>query len=191
MALPTIEPSKTAYIAIDMQDNILAAPTIGPSTSAEVLAVNNQLANRLKNTAILIVQVTVNMPDVQNLFPFPNGFEKPPLSPNTARLMMPIAHDDSATNVITVTKHNPSAFFGTDLEVQLQRQGIDTIILTGVSSSNGVYATGFDAYEHRYRVISVEDACADRDPESHRFFFRKIFPRIGWVTESDKLLQHL
>lgn len=190
MTLPEIDLAKTAYISIDLQDNILAAQTIGPTPSAQVLNVNNQIAEHLKNSPALIVPVTVNANDVHNLFPFPSG-KRPPLMPNTARLMMPIATDQTAQNVLYITKHNPGAFFGTDLAVQLQRRGVDTIILGGVSSSNGVYATALDAYQFGYQVITVSDACADRDPANHEFFFQKIFPRVGWVTDSQTLLKEM
>lgn len=188
--LPQIELAKTAYVTIDLQDDILAADSIGPAKPADVLAVNNQIAAKLKNTAALIVQVTVNVHSVQQLFPFKNQ-PKNHGQANTGQLMMPIASDSTAQNVITITKHNPGAFFGTDLDLQLRRRGIDTIILSGVSSSNGVYATALDAYQHAYKVIVVEDASADRVPENHTYFFRHIFPRVGWVTESEQLLQQI
>lgn len=189
--LPQIDLAHTAFVAIDLQNNILAAKTIGPSTPDQVLEVNNQLAERLENTAALIVQVTVNVHSVQTLFPFKESDQNGSTTPNTAQLMMPIAHDPFAKNVLIINKQNPGAFFGTDLDLQLRRRGIDTIILTGVSSSNGVYATAFDAYQQHYRLITVSDACADRDPESHQFFFSKIFPRVGWVTDSETLLANL
>ena len=60
--------------------------------------------------------------------------------------VMPIAQDADAKNVLKIMKHNPGAFFGTDLDVQLRRRKVDTILLTGVATTNGVYATALDAY---------------------------------------------
>lgn len=51
-------------------------------------------------------------------------------------------------NMLTITKYNPSAFFGTSLDLQLRRRGIETIILSGVATTNGVYATALDAFQH-------------------------------------------
>ncbi|WP_252898603.1 isochorismatase family protein [Secundilactobacillus odoratitofui] len=72
--------------------------------------------------------------------------------------------------------------------MQLRRRGIDTIILGGISTSNGVYATALDAYQNAYRLIVVEDACMDRDAEKHAFFFDKMFNRISYVTTTSDLL---
>ncbi|MGQ4819836.1 isochorismatase family protein, partial [Enterococcus faecium] len=47
-------------------------------------------------------------------------------------------------NMLTITKYIPSAFFGTSLDLQLRRRGIETMILSGVATTNGVYATALD-----------------------------------------------
>lgn len=184
--IPTLNLNKTAYVAIDLQDDILNAPGIDAAHRHAVLTANNQLADYFKNTGALIVQVTVNVASVQNLFPRREVTQ--PVTPNQAKLVMPIASDSEATNVIKITKHNPGAFFGTDLDLQLRRRGIDTIILGGISTSNGVYATALDAYQNAYRLIVVEDACMDRDAEKHAFFFDKMFNRISYVTTTSDLL---
>lgn len=106
-----------------------------------------------------------------------------------SEFVMPIATDSSAENVIKVTKHNPGAFFGTDLDLQLRRRAIDTIILTGVATANGVYATALDAYQHGYKVIVVEDAYADRDIELHQIFFEKLLIKLGQVATTKEVLE--
>ncbi|WP_369404583.1 Na+/H+ antiporter NhaC family protein [Secundilactobacillus odoratitofui] len=107
--IPTLDLNKTAYVAIDLQDDILNAPGIDAAHRHAVLTANNQLADYFKNTGALIVQVTVNVASVQNLFPRREVTQ--PVTPNQAKLVMPIAIDSEATNVIKITKHNPGAFF--------------------------------------------------------------------------------
>ncbi|MBE8863540.1 isochorismatase family protein, partial [Enterococcus faecium] len=104
----------------------------------------------------------------------------------TDLLLAPYLED--TTNTLTVTKYNPSAFFGTSLDLQLRRRQIDTIILSGVATSNGVYATALDAFQHGYHVIVVEDACADRDLELHHVFFEKIFPKTARIRSTKEVI---
>ena len=68
---------------------------------------------------------------------------------------------------LVVTKQYASAFFGTTLAATLTALGVDTTILTGVSTSGCVRATGVDAIQHGFIPIVVRDAVGDRDPRPH------------------------
>jgi nicotinamidase-related amidase len=58
----------------------------------------------------------------------------------------------------------PSVFFGTQLGAILAARGVDTVIVTGMSTSGCVRATAVDALQYGYRVAVVPEAVADRDP---------------------------
>lgn len=64
---------------------------------------------------------------------------------------------------IVVTKHYPSAFFGTDLAAQLGGLGVDTCLIAGLTTSGCVRATTLDALCHGFVPLVVRDACGDRD----------------------------
>jgi maleamate amidohydrolase len=66
-----------------------------------------------------------------------------------------------------IYKHYPSAFFATDLASRLVSQGVDTVLITGVSTSGCVRATAVDACSHGFRSIVIGDAVADRSPLPH------------------------
>lgn len=68
---------------------------------------------------------------------------------------------------IVVTKHYASAFFGTSLASTLRAMGIDTVLVTGYSTSGCVRATGLDALQHGFVPLVVRDGCADRHPGPH------------------------
>lgn len=182
----SIDLNETAYVAIDLQTDILQAQPLYPWTAQTVIAANDRLSQAVKNTAALAVLVGVQQATFQHLYPFPA--QKRVLPVQAPELCLPIA-SEPAVNVLRVTKHSPSAFFGTDLDLQLRRYGIRTLILAGVSTSNRVYATALDAFQYAYNVVVVEDACADRDIEKHDFFFRKMFPRIARVATVEEVLQ--
>ena len=67
--------------------------------------------------------------------------------------LMPHADD------MVVTKQYPSAFFGTDLAGRLHTLGIDTLLVTGLSTSGCVRATTLDALCHGFIPLVVEDDC--------------------------------
>ena len=66
-----------------------------------------------------------------------------------------------------ITKHFPSAFFGTDLAETLHAQGVDTIVITGLSTSGCVRASAVDALCHGFVPLIVTDAVGDRDTGVH------------------------
>lgn len=65
------------------------------------------------------------------------------------------------------TKQYPSAFFGTGLAEALHAEGIDTLLITGYSTSGCVRATALDAMQYGFVPLVVREACADRHPGPH------------------------
>ncbi len=68
---------------------------------------------------------------------------------------------------IVVTKQYASAFFGTSLASTLCSMQIDTVIVTGFSTSGCVRASVLDAMQHGFIPFVVRDACGDRDARPH------------------------
>lgn len=186
--LKNLDLARTALVVIDLQKGIMGTGELKPYSAKEVLEKNNQLAESFKNTAGWITLVNVDPTTMQFLNKEGSGKAYMNIPAVFSEYVMPIAEDETAENVIKITKHNPGAFFGTDLDLQLRRRGVDTIILTGVATANGVYATALDAYQHGYKVIVVEDACADRDGELHQIFFDKLFIKLGQTTSTAEVL---
>lgn len=68
---------------------------------------------------------------------------------------------------LVVTKRYASAFFATHLASSLVAMGIDTVLVTGFSTSGCVRATALDALQHGFAPFVVRDACGDRHPAPH------------------------
>ena len=82
---------------------------------------------------------------------------------------------------LVITKRQWGAFYGTELDLQLRRRGVHTIVLCGISTNIGVESTARDGYERGYHQVFVEDAMAARSQEEHAHTVTRIFPRIGRV----------
>lgn len=188
--MKNINLEKAAYVVIDIQEGIIKNGSFEPHTAKQVLTVTNTLTEHFKNTKSLITLVNVDATTFHYLHPARFARNQEIHVPiEYMEFSTNIANDSSAENVLEVTKHSPSAFFGTDLDLQLRRRGIDTIILSGVISSNGVYATALDAFQHGYHLYIVEDAITDRDKELHNIFVNKLYPKLGTVVTSSEVLK--
>ncbi|MBI6871268.1 isochorismatase family protein [Clostridium aciditolerans] len=122
---------------------------------------------------------------------------KPKTDSNTNSMQLPKGWDSfvpelaNIKNAHTITKRQWGAFYGTDLDLQLRRRGIDTIVLCGISTGIGVDTTAREAYQHGYNQIFVEDAMTASMKEEHDYVCRYIFPRIGQVRTSEEVVSSL
>lgn len=99
--------------------------------------------------------------------------------------LAPTPHD------LTVTKQCPSAFFGTGLADRLMADGIDTLLIGGLSTSGCVRATALDAMQHGFVPIVVEEAVGDRDPDIHAANLFDIRHKIGEVWPLGRVQEYL
>jgi maleamate amidohydrolase len=90
-----------------------------------------------------------------------------------------------------IAKKFPSAFFGTSLASMLVARGVDTLVLTGCSTSGCIRATAIDAVSNGYRVIVPEEAVADRVPGPHYANLFDINAKYGDVLPLAEVLQAL
>lgn len=88
----------------------------------------------------------------------------------------------------TITKQYPSAFFGTGLADRLRANGVDTLLITGFSTSGCVRASALDALQEGFIPFVVRDACADRHPEPHEANLRDLQAKYAEVIDSDAAL---
>jgi nicotinamidase-related amidase len=92
---------------------------------------------------------------------------------------------------LLITKRHWGAFAGTELERELKYHGIDTIVITGISTNAGVESTVRQGTGLGFAFVVVEDACSSRDAGDHRFACEKTFPRLARVRSTADVLAAL
>ena len=183
-----LDPKKTALVLIDLQNAIVGMNPV-PHTAAQVVENSKKLADAFRGQGAPVVYVRVDLNDFVNLpVDQPHNRGDKPL-PAAASEITPSAgfqHGD-----ILVTKRHWGAFAGTDLEQQLKSRGIDTVVLTGISTNVGVESTARQGTGLGFAFVLVEDACSAQSAEHHRFAFENIFPRLTRVRTTDEVLASL
>ncbi len=185
-----LDPKRLALVVIDLQKGIVGSPTL-PHNAATVVANAAKLADACRGRGAFVVLVHVGpSPDGKDaLHPITDPVPaRPPPSPGWDEFVPEIGPKPGDH---VVRKRQWGAFYGTDLDLELRRRGVDTIVLCGISTNFGVESTARDAYERGYNQIFVEDACSSRAAEDHAFPFRAIFPRIGVVRSTADVLKML
>jgi nicotinamidase-related amidase len=181
-------PHTTALVAIDLQHGIVNLK-VTPNASTDVVSRTASIATALRARGGLSIFVRVtNAPDGKDaLIPL---LDTPPAASavrpaNWAELVPGL---NVQPGDLVVVKRQWGAFYGTDLDLQLRRRGINTIILTGISTNIGVESTARDAFERGYNQVFVEDAMAAMTDDGHSSPLKAVFPRMGRVRTTDQVL---
>lgn len=180
----------TALVVIDLQEGILPFAG-GPYTANEVVARAARLAEKCRANGSPVVMVRVGWSD-----DYAEALKQPVDAATPAHALpenwwtWPTALGKKDSD-LEVTKRQWGAFYGTDLELQLRRRGIDTIILCGISTNIGVESTARNAWELGFNLIIAEDACSAASSEQHQSSMTHIFPRIGRVRSVEDILNAL
>ena len=179
-----LDPKSTALVLIDLQKGILGNALV-PTTAEELLARGQALAERFRAARALVVLVNVGFsadggdmlrPRVDEPPPMPKGGFPEGWAEFPPGLQQP--------GDLKITKRQWGAFHGTELDLQLRRRGIRTIVLGGVSTQIGVESTARQAYEHGYELLIVKDATTSSVAEGHEMSMKHIMPRLARLVRS-------
>lgn len=192
MPVTHLDPKTTALVLIDLQKGIAAMPA-EPHPAGEVIANAVRLAERFRvaGAPVILVHVMTSQDGGDRLRPEvdePRQVPQGRMPSDFAAIVPELATSDRD---VVIAKKQWGAFYGTDLDLQLRRRGVRTIVLGGISTNYGVESTARDAYERNYGLVFVEDAMSARTAEDHLFAVTRIFPRIGRIVSTDEALAAL
>jgi nicotinamidase-related amidase len=114
--------------------------------------------------------------------------QPPQLPPGLPQGWMELADGLAEPSDIKITKRQWGAFYGTELDLQLRRRGVTTVVIGGIATNIGVESTARAAHEHGYAVVLAEDATSARSTEQHIFAFEHIFPKLGRVAKANDIV---
>lgn len=184
-----LTPEKTALVLIDLQHGITSRTTT-PYTSAEVVAKARRLAESFREKGATVVYVHV---DLNNFLKLPVDVQMrdpnaPPPPPSASEIVPEAGMQEGD---LRITKRHWGAFAGTDLEAELRRRGVDTVVLGGIATNIGVESTARQGTGLGFAFVIVEDACTTFDADWQRFAVEMIFPRIARVRKTDEVIAAL
>jgi nicotinamidase-related amidase len=185
-----LDAAATALVLIDLQQGILPYAK-APYDAAAVLAHAAPLAAAFRAAKAPVVLVKVGFSAdggdaLKALVDAPNPPGAPP-----ANWMADTAELPPQPGDIHIVKRQWGAFHGTELDLQLRRRGIRTIVLAGIATAIGVESTARFAWELGYDIVFAEDATSGPDAAMHANSFEKVFPRLGRVRKTADVLAAL
>ncbi len=178
-----LDPKSTALVLIDLQNGILGRK-LAPISAEELVARGKALAQKFRAAGAPLALVNVKPPldGPERQVDEPTALPKVP-PPGFADLAPGLAEPGD----LLITKSTWGAFFRTDLDAELRKRGVRTIVLGGVATHVGVDTTARQAWELGYELIVARDVTTSMAVEPHETTMRYIFPRIARVADSDAL----
>lgn len=169
LLIDTIDPAKTALIVVDMENDFVAvgAPLETPAGRDMLPTLKRALAFCRDHGIRVIYTTQVHRRDGSDL----GRFADDALGP----IARQVGCVDGEPGIeiypeiaphpgeIVIKKHRYSAFYGTDLEIILRGSGVDTVVITGVTTENCCFSTARDAFFRDFHVVFLSDANATFD----------------------------
>ncbi len=187
----TFDPAHTAVLAMDCQTGLVSVYSASPD---DFIMRASSVLRAARAFGMLVVQVQVGfrlgLPEVssrnkffgaikaskphQEFFQGSSGAIHPALGPEPADII--------------VTKHRVSAFVGTDLDMLLRANEIETIVLFGIATSGVVLSTLLQASDADYQLVVISDCCVDRDMDLHLALLNRLFPTRAEVITAEEFV---
>ena len=185
----TFDPRHTAIVVIDLQKGIAGSPGGAPHSKPSVIA----------NCASLLAAARAAgaQPVLVHVGGAPDGSDRVhTLTDQPMRSTGSLPQDwtelipelGQQPGDVVILKRQWGAFYGTDLDLQLRRRNLTTIVLCGIATEIGVESTARDAYERGFELILAEDAMTGTSAEGHANSVERIFPRLGRVRSTAEIL---
>ena len=193
MAEVTLEKSKTSLMMADFHaDTMGFIPMVQERHTFEQA---REVLDAAREAGVLVIYIVVNFrlgyPEIsdRNKTFSQRKTSGPPPAPDPASLIHPSVSPRPEEPIIV--KHRVNAFFGTDLDMILRAQDIDTLLLMGHATSGVILSIVRYAANADYRIVVVEDGCADRGLEVHQFLMEKVFPRQATIASTREVVAAL
>jgi nicotinamidase-related amidase len=186
-----LEPRHTAVVVIDLQKGIVMRPGAPYPTPTVVANCVRLLATARRMGAQPILVHVGGSPDgadrLRQTADQPRRAATAP-APDWSDFIPEL---DRQPGDMVIFKRQWGAFYGTDLDLQLRRRGLGTIVLCGIATEFGVESTARDAYERGYEQVFAADAMTGLSAESHANAVERIFPCMGRVRRTEEIIAAL
>ena len=193
MAEISFNRDSTALLIADFYGEVLS--TLPHAVERGVVAKTQELQQAARTAGLLVCySATVFRPGYPEISPRNKTFSQRKASGAPA-IADPLAVIHPAVRPregeVVVGKHRVNALYGTDLDLTLRANSVDTLILLGYATSGVVLSTTRYAADADYRLFIVADCCADADGEVHDFLTQRIFPRQAEVVSAAEVMAAL
>lgn len=184
---------RPALLIIDVM-NGFTDPTmpLGAPADEQIIQINRLLdATHERNVPVFLTAIQYDHPMLADAGLWPAKIEcLDSLMANSRAVEQDARLHIRETDALVIKKY-ASSFFGTDLSSRLTSMQVDTVVITGMTTSGCVRASAVDACQYGFRPMVVTDAVADRSASAHAQALVDIETKYGDTVSTDVVLEYL
>ena len=182
---------RPALVVVDMINGFTDPSCPLGSESDEVVAANVRLLQAFREKRLPVVFTTVTYHDDRQARVFRDRV--PALD-----VLQPDSHWVKLDERLgrqpgerIIEKQWASGFFATSLDDYLRSQRVDSLVVTGLTTSGCVRATAVDGLQHDYRVVIPREAVGDRNAEAHQSNLFDLNAKYADVLDIESVLAYI
>lgn len=183
-----LDKPSTAVVLIDLQQGILPFAQ-APYDSQTIVRQAKRLADTARAEGVLVVRVRVGWHADLADRPSQPTDQAAPIAELPPQWWGDPAELPADPADLMIVKRHWNAFHATELDLQLRRRRIRTIVLGGVATAFGVESTARTGWELGYELLFPEDLSSAPDATLHQHSMQRVLPRLGRVTTVNKVLE--
>ena len=193
ISLSTLESNSTglgsapALVVVDMCRGFIDPSSPLGFKCDELIQANIILVNKFREMNLPVIFTTTIYRDISEASVF--RYKIPALNilkPDSEETSF-LAELSPDSEDILIEKKFASSFFGTNLADDLRRMNVDSVVISGVTTSGCVRATALDSLQNNFLTTVAEDCVGDRDLNAHRANLFDLQSKYADVVLSDKI----
>jgi nicotinamidase-related amidase len=182
------DPSRTALLVIDMQNDFLLPDAPVPASGGlDLVPAISGLARACREAGFPVVFTQeMHRADLSD-FGIELDFEPPHCLEGTPGMDVVAGLEPHPGDVVIQRKRRYDAFLGTDLDLALRTRGVDNLLVTGVCTDICVISTVHHARNLDYRCVVLADAVAGTTSERHHaalMCMEHVFAKVATTAEA-------
>ena len=193
ISLSTLESNSTglgsapALVVVDMCRGFIDPSSPLGFKCDELIQANIILVNKFREMNLPVIFTTTIYRDISEASVFRSKIPALNILKPGSEETLFLAELSPDSEDILIEKKFASSFFGTNLADDLRRMNVDSVIISGVTTSGCVRATALDSLQNNFLTTVAEDCVGDRDLNAHRANLFDLQSKYADVVLSDKI----
>ena len=196
ISLSTLESNSTglgsapALVVVDMCRGFIDPSSPLGFKCDELIQANIILVNKFREMNLPVIFTTTIYRDISEASVFRSKIPALNILKPGSEETLFLAELSPDSEDILIEKKFASSFFGTNLADDLRRMNVDSVVISGVTTSGCVRATALDSLQNNFLTTVAEDCVGDRDLNAHRANLFDLQSKYADVVLSDKFFKY-
>ena len=183
--------SAPALVVVDMCRGFIDPSSPLGFKCDELIQANIILVNKFREMNLPVIFTTTIYRDISEASVFRSKIPALNILKPGSEETLFLAELSPDSEDILIEKKFASSFFETTLALDLRQMNVDSVVISGVTTSGCVRATALDSLQNNFLTVVAEDCVGDRDLNAHRANLFDLQSKYADVVHSERIIKSL